>query len=419
MFCKLALIYSMTAVVFSTVFFATAQAATFEQGKESADSILASPVQVKQFRVLIFPHFGDYATPEGAEASATSVTVTSTKPCSVYIADQDFYQEWIKVGDPVQSATSFVITPKSIQTISPKAAYYHCEAAFTVHRGGTLTSFTYPGDFVAMPDDTDVKLINILNPETYIQGVVPSEVGGSWPDDVLKAQAIAARTYAWWTVLVNRNKTLDYDMDDTVQYQAYTGVSKRTTAADAAVVDTQNKVLKSDGHVIKAYFSADSGGYTESSLAAFGGALPYCTAKRESYTYVPTMSNWNRTFTQAALTAVLVKAKVIPAGSVIKKLGIQPKDRTESGRVKQVTVVLADGTAKRFPAADFRQLVSLRSTLFNVRLYNGTVTIDGKGYGHGVGMSQDGALLYVKQLKWSFDQILKFYYTGTTIEDEI
>ena len=104
----------------------------------------------------------------------------------------------------------------------------------------------------------------------------------------------------------------------------------------------------------------------------------------------------------------------------IKSIEVLPQNVNESGRVDQLTITTQNGQISEIPGTLFRRALKLRSTMFQIKSIpeNGQIMVEisGKGYGHGVGMAQIGAREYALQLGWTFDQIVKFYYTGITLE---
>lgn len=381
---------------------------------------LFSMTRVNKFRVLLFPHWGAYSTPQGREDTAKAVTVTSNEPCNAYLAALDENQEWVKTGDILAKSTKINLTVNSLLSKSgiPAPVYYECHAAFTVNRTAPLKSIDYPGDFVATTDGARVEVISLIDADTYIKGVVPAEVEASWPVEVLKAQAIAARTYAWWSVVQARTQAANFDMDDTVSYQAYLGNLKRTPATDLATDQTEGVVMKYQGEVIKAYFSADSGGFTEDAFSAFGNSFPYCQAKPETYDLSQTQTDWTKAITVSYLQSQLVNAKVIPANVSLKSVSVAPGNVDASGRTTRVSILGSNGKRYSIAGNDFRYLLKARSNLFKITFGQNGLVLNGKGYGHGVGMAQIGALQYSKQFNWTAEQILNFYYTGVTLEHD-
>lgn len=385
--------------------------------------LLTNSVDASPFRVLVFPHQGGYPSPQGKESVVSKVRVVSESSCNQYVAKMNAKNEWEKVGSPISFSNHYAFTNSYFRRLarfffgSGDTFYFECQKPFKVLRDSKLESYSYEGDFVVVYDQASIQkpiqIINVIDPEKYIQGVVPSEVSTGWPKEALRAQAVAARSYAWWTVLNSRNKpTQSYDLDDTIAYQAYLGISRKFADTDAAVTDTSRLVMKYAGKVIKAYFSADSGGKTESEANVFGDDLPYCKSKNELYDVSKTQTEWEKTFSYDELARTF--------SSSLQLLMVEPADLNESGRASLVTLVSANGKRVKIRGSEFRRTLRLRSTLFelNTIMENGVkmLQIKGKGFGHGVGMAQIGAKEYASQMRWTFDQIVKFYYTGITLE---
>lgn len=365
---------------------------------------------VTHFRVQVFPHLGSYATPQGRDVVSQSVSVTSTGDCSERKTTLDENHEWLK-GDVVRTQK----LPASFRAGEGSVTYFECPESFVIHRAPSLKSIEYAGDFVVVTSKAQVKIINILEPDTYLKGVIPSEVSASWPDEVLKAQAVAARTYAWWTVTQTRNKSSDFDMDDTVAYQAYMGLSNQDDRSDSAADVTTHQVLTANGQLIKAYFSADSGGYTADAAEVFG-AVSYCKAVRETYDQsIHSASAWTKIYTNEELAKELISAKLLKEKVSVKSISIREADRTGSGRARSLEVKGQDGVTYSIDGNSFRFATHIKSTLFEIAKTDHGFLFSGKGYGHGVGMAQIGALQYAKQFHWSYDQILNFYYSGVNL----
>ena len=377
---------------------------------ESFSSLITDVSGIQTLRVLIFPHFGTYAIPQGREETAKQVQITTSGVCEAHEAVLSPIEDW-EPGSLISAPAPVInLTSGDGATI-----YYSCTAPFTIHRKAPLKSFEYSGDFVALITPDQVRVVNIVDPETYLKGVIPSEVEASWPTEVLRAQAIAARTYEWFSVLNGRGKRLPYDLDDTVASQAYLGNSKRSSMSDSAADDTHTQVMTFSGKIIKAYFSADSGGFTAAAEEIFQ-ALPYCQAKPERYD--PSLypqSVWSQAFAPGDIQDKLFKAKLLPESVGIKELSIEPKNVSASGRALTVTILGTDLKTYAILGRDFRLALHLRSTLIDKIENKSGFIIHGRGFGHGVGMAQEGALQYSKQLQWNHEQILRFYYEGIEI----
>jgi SpoIID/LytB domain protein len=375
------------------------------------------------FRILVFPHQGVFSSPQGRETNSKTVTVLSSEPCSQYLAEMNLKHQWVKKGAPLIVSNQFYFSNSFFNRLNRyfhgngDAYYVSCPKPFKIVREKNLESFSYDGDFVVFFDQNSaqspIQIINLVDSESYVRGVVPSEVGSGWPMEALKSQAVAARTYAWWNVLNARSDiTKKYDLDDTIGYQAYLGITRQTPDTDFAVNQTSQLVLKYEGKVIKAYFSADSGGKTETEKNVFGEDLPYCQSKTELYDVSKTTTEWERVIPYSQIGAAF--------SALVKRIEIEAADRNESGRVDFVTLHTNGEKIVKVPGVLFRRSFKLRSTFFDVAPISinsqMNLKITGRGYGHGVGMAQIGAKEYATQLGWTFDQIVKFYYTGVTLE---
>jgi SpoIID/LytB domain protein len=381
---------------------------------------------VQKFRVLVYPHQGLYPIPQGKELNTDEVVVTAAQGCTTYLAVLDAKKNWVKQGPARTVGISFSLQADGdlgVQFFPTPNLYYECAGNFTVQREKPLASISYAGDFVVVQENQQVEIINVVDPEVYLKGVIPSEISASWPSEVLKAQAIATRSYAWWTVFAARQPSTttanpNYDMDDTVLYQAYLGTSTRDATTDSAADATAGTVMEYQNEVIKAYFSADSGGYSEDASSVFSGSFPYCQAKKEEYNVAESKTAWQKIMTLDDLASHLALEKLIPEKVAVLNVWVKDSDRTRSGRAAFVNVLGSDQKNYVISGNDFRYATKVRSNLFRVIMGRADITFDGKGYGHGVGMAQDGAYQYVKQLNWNFEKILNFYYTGITLVHE-
>lgn len=131
----------------------------------------------------------------------------------------------------------------------------------------------YRGKLMIQNKNDRLTIINDVDLEDYIRGVVPSEMPSGWEEEALKAQAIAARSYA----LANLGKraSLGYDLKDNQEDQAYNGASAETTKTNKLVEDTKGLVLIYDLKIIPAFYSASAGGQTVNASSAWGSDLPF------------------------------------------------------------------------------------------------------------------------------------------------
>lgn len=264
------------------------------------------------------------------------------------------------------------------------------------HKGGGLTA------------------VNVVPVDGYLRSVVPEEMPVDWPAEAIKAQSVAARSFA--LASRGRHASEGYDLCTTTHCQLYTGTTAEKSASNAAIKATRGEVLTYGGKPIEALFHTDSGGMTENSEDVWGSHVPYLRAAKD--TPAKTMP-WTKTISRADLERKLA-AKGHDIGKV-RSIALSPlaigraaKDRTASGRVKTMTVKGTKGTAT-LSGTTWRSLLGLKSTLFDAKLAKDMVTFTGYGSGHGLGISQWGAERMATRGA-SYADILHHYYTGTKLQ---
>ena len=249
-----------------------------------------------------------------------------------------------------------------------------------------------------------LTVINLVSLEEYLRGVVSKEMSPSHPAEALKAQSVAARSFA----LKNRGRHVaeGFDLCSTTHCQVYIGVVDYNSI-DRAIDETRGEVLVYKDKLIDTNFHADSGGMTENVADVWGRAAPYLVAVKE---VIKLGTPWTvkvpaKDFsTQLHIDAVKsIKLSKLTVGN-------GASDRTSSGRVQSAQI-----NGKQFTGSELRQKFSLPSTLFDMKLDDGEIIFTGYGSGHGVGMSQVGARDYAKE-GWSYEKILKHYYKDTKLK---
>lgn len=269
----------------------------------------------------------------------------------------------------------------------------------------------YRGSFVIFSGSGALMLVNKIELEQYLYGVLPFEVSTGWEPEVLKAQAVAARTFAIYNKL--KNKTPEYDLDSNVNSQVYGGMSKENPATNDAIDRTAGEVLSYNGEVIQAFFHANSGGRTASSLEVWGGAFDYLPSVDDPFSTKSKGARWSASISRDKLSSMVEKAGY-KTGSIYE---ILIQDRTESGRVKTLKIKGSEGEYV-MKAKDLRAAVGvdqIRSTNFTVSGESDSFDFEGLGWGHGVGMSQEGAREMADE-GWSYKEILSYYYKGTKLK---
>jgi SpoIID/LytB domain protein len=248
------------------------------------------------------------------------------------------------------------------------------------------------------------NLINEVNLDDYLLGVVPAEMPSSWPPEALKAQAIAARTYAYANL--GKHAKDGFDVVDTTDDQVYSGIKAETSSSNAAVCATSGVVMTYQGNPICAYFHSASGGITENPESVWGKPLPYLRAVMD-YDQQSPHALWNRSFSVDQLESAL-------APDLGKLLSIDVVSRSQSKRAYQLLVIGSRG-AQITNAETVRRLLKLPSTNFNVSCLDNAYLFTGRGFGHGLGLSQWGAKGLAEQ-GYNAPQILTYYYRNVSLE---
>lgn len=253
-------------------------------------------------------------------------------------------------------------------------------------------------------------VINLVPMEEYLRGVLPDEMSPSYPLEALKAQAVAARSFA----LKNRDKHKKdgFDLCDKTHCQVYAG-AKTFESTDKAVEETRGEILTYKDKLIETSFHADSGGMTENVSDVWGRAMPYLVAVKEVFKQVEpwtvkiSVKDFSSRFGDNFGTLKEIKLSDL-------RIGKGASDRTSSGRVNFAQIVGTKKTLK-LEGTELRRKFSLPSTLFDMKIVGNEVIFTGYGSGHGVGMSQKGAKSYALD-GWSYKKILEHYYHDSKLK---
>jgi stage II sporulation protein D len=251
----------------------------------------------------------------------------------------------------------------------------------------------------------ELLVINVVDLEAYLRGVVPAEMMAAWPLEALKAQAVASRTYT----MISLDPRAAFDICATIDCQRYAGIAVEHLRTDRAVAETAGLVLTYDGDFAHTYYHSDSGGALASSAEVWGTAMPYLAARNDVVAHSPHRS-WRKALDPVRLTESLA-ARGVQLGTV-RSLTVTAY--SPSGRAERVQVKGSLGqTVLSGPVlTSFLREAGLKSTRFTVVA---DLVVQGDGWGHGVGMSQYGARSLASS-GYRFDQILHFYYPQTLLQ---
>lgn len=263
----------------------------------------------------------------------------------------------------------------------------------------------YRGSLRLLADGDRLRVVNVVDLEAYLRGVVPAEMVAIWPAEALRAQAVAARTYT----LARLDPDAAYDVCATDECQVYRGRDAERPSTDAAIVATAGLVLTYAGAFANTYYHADSGGVIASSAEVWGRDLPYLRAFQDVASDGP-YRNWSARL-NADQVARTLRAVGLDVG-IVQRMSVLTT--SASGRALRAEFVGSGGRAV-LEGSTLR--IALRAWgLKSTRIaMTGDLSVRGEGWGHGVGMSQYGARELARQ-GYGFAQILGFYYPDTTLQ---
>ena len=253
-----------------------------------------------------------------------------------------------------------------------------------------------------------LSVIDVLPMEDYVGAVIGGEMPPSFPPEALKAQAVAARSFAVRKKIEAREQALDFDLGSTVLDQVYPGSGRADPRARAAAQATAGEVLVRDHLIVEAYFHSACGGRTERGADALGRDLPYLASV--SCERCQGSPSWRWTVRIPA--AEMGKAAGLPGEA--RRVVVQRE--TSTGRAARVSVE-GGGAKLVLDGVEFRRRLGydrLPSLAFTVKPVKGAFVLEGKGRGHGAGMCQWGAAGWARTGA-DYRAILSRYYPGAEI----
>ena len=270
----------------------------------------------------------------------------------------------------------------------------------------------YRGQLDIYADDKGLLVVNALPIEGYIKGVLYHEVPHKWPIEVIKAQAVAARTYVLYRMTEQRERRFDVTSD--IYSQVYGGRGAERYRTNLAADRTRGEVLLYNGKILPAYFHAACGGHTEDARELWNLHIPPLKGVPCEYCRRSPHFSWKKNFQSSA-----VQKKLVAAGHSIGLIkDIRIVQRTRSGRVKTLRITDRAGKTLRISGKDFRQIVGpnrLKSSLYDIVMRGYYFDVMGRGWGHGVGLCQWGAY-YMAVDRFRYKEILRYYYPGAELK---
>jgi stage II sporulation protein D len=264
----------------------------------------------------------------------------------------------------------------------------------------SLPSKESDDDLAVIITDYGMQLINHLDLEKYIPGAVETEGGTNAPQEFYKAQAVIARTFAVKNFY--RHASEGFNLCDGVHCQAYNGKCRWNKNIYDAVLSTKNEILVDNNKqpVITAFHS-NCGGITANASDVWNKDLPYLVPVHDPFCSTSPHSTWSRSITSKEWSEYLDRKFF--TGSLKPAF-------TGTGRQKYL-----DPVNHKLPLTEIREDLKLNSSYFTISQNNNTVVINGHGYGHGLGLCQEGAI-EMARVGYTYVDILMFYFRGLNLD---
>jgi stage II sporulation protein D len=259
---------------------------------------------------------------------------------------------------------------------------------------GELSVFLFPGSLM---------ILNIIDIETYLPGAVRAEAGSKGPSEYFRTQAIIARTFVYRHL--ERHKLDGYNLCDDVHCQVFSGMITEQVITDACRSTDGLVLVDKDSMLIVSAFHANCGGHTVSSEDVWVTAEPYLTSIKDDYCLSGKPLVWERKIQAGEWKSFLSSKGIAFTPDTIKI----PK---AAGQLTRQQYYIINGVS--VAAEDIRERFRLKSTFFRITKTGDNVLINGNGYGHGVGLCQDGARVMASR-GMTYRDITGFYYHGTFI----
>lgn len=264
------------------------------------------------------------------------------------------------------------------------------------------------------PNKNGCDVVNHLDLETYLDGLVNTEFNSKWSIEAVKAQVIVARTYALYQKEQARKSQRHFDLDSSTDDQVYDGFVKEDFVSSRAVDQTRGMVLKYKHKIFPTYYHSTCGGMTELPEVVWGKSHPIYR-KRVICQYCVSSPRYQWT---ASLNTADVLTKLGLPASLSQDLKVTLSLDAASGRVKALTFLQAKRVLKKISGVELRNLIGadkLMSTRFDVIQSGSSLEFRGGGFGHGVGLCQWGTKVLGSNGKTAAE-ILKTYYPLATLE---
>ena len=264
----------------------------------------------------------------------------------------------------------------------------------------------YEDDFEISSNGKELTLVNLVDIDNYLAGVVESEGGGGRHIEYYKVQALMSRTYAM--KYRGKHKKDGFDLCDDVHCQAYHSMMRLTPIIDSAVIQTHDLVmLDSKNQLIDSYFHANCGGQTCEPQDVWNEKIDYLNTFIDTFCIYTKQATWEKRIDKVAWHNFLVDKYDYPINDSLY-LSMMFTFNQVQRKAFYIHPIFG------IPLRDIREEFDLKSTFFSCHLEGEEVVVQGRGFGHGVGLCQEGAMRMAKS-GYNFMQIALFYFPNISI----
>lgn len=257
----------------------------------------------------------------------------------------------------------------------------------------------YKGELIAFCINGHLQLVNRIDIEEYVAGVIEAESGTGSQLEYYKVQAVISRTYA----LNNRGRHVDggYEVCDGTHCQVYHGKPRKEPLAEEAAIATEDIVIVDhEINLITAAFHSNCGGHTVNAEVAWSKPVPYLIGRPDTFCLAMPHSHWEKSISTEKWHSYLKQ----------KRTSGDLASLSDGGILGECNPLYCHDSTLSIPRRAMRTDLKLRSTQFDIETKPNEVVFKGKGFGHGVGLCQEGAMR-MAQLGCNYKDIIHFYYT--------
>ena len=278
-----------------------------------------------------------------------------------------------------------------------------------VSLGNQFKSRKYQGDFKIFENKGSILILNDILLDDYLEGVLASEAGVNLETEYYKVQAIISRTYALNNL--NKHSFEGFNLCDDVHCQAYFGhYEGESNGILNGVGHTQGMILlDSSDHKFPVFFSANCGGQSSETDQIWNTSIPAYTSREDTFCIHTRQANWEKYIPQKEVFSFLSKTYFIDVGN--PNVADQIINFKQENR-KTFFIHPSFG----IPLRDIRAQFGLKSTYFNTEQVGDKILFKGRGFGHGVGLCQEGAMNMIKR-GYKHPDVLKYYFTGAKVSN--